>query len=90
MVFRLLQQRTEHGSRQVLFAKGATACVVNQVRSIRELAWRAIEAGCGLHEAVDACRVGGELDLAAGLEAGALLAPIDHDDPSQVFLIVRG
>ncbi|WP_315762770.1 AraD1 family protein [Sphingomonas sp. Y38-1Y] len=86
---RLLQLRAEEG-RQVVAADEGGAHVVNGVRSVRELALRAIEAGQSLAQAVETAGRGAVVDLAAAAAEGRLLAPIDHDDPAHLILSGTG
>ena len=51
---------------------------------------KAIAAGQTLAEAVAARGLGAEVDLAAALAEGRLLAPIDHPDPAHLHLTGTG
>jgi hypothetical protein len=87
---RLLQHRGDDGARSVIAARGERATIVPGVTSVRALALRAIERGQGLAEAVEGCGVGAEIDVAAALAAGRLLAPIDHEDPAHLLMTGTG
>ncbi|RZJ92603.1 MAG: FAH family protein, partial [Brevundimonas sp.] len=87
---RLLQHRSEEGRRQVIAAFGDDAAFVDGVDSVRALALQAIESGVGLEVAVRSRGLGAAVDLVEALEAGRLLAPIDHDEPARVTLSGTG
>ncbi|KQS55366.1 FAH family protein [Brevundimonas sp. Leaf363] len=87
---RLLQHRSEDGRRQVIVAFGDDAAFVDGVDSVRALALHAIESGVGLEAAVRSLGLGGAVDLVEALEAGRLVAPIDHDEPARVTLSGTG
>lgn len=90
MVLRLLQHRADDGTRTVLAARGDRATVVPGVESVRALALDAIAQGQTLAQAVEARGEGAEVDLAAELAAGRLLAPIDHEDPAHLVMAGTG
>lgn len=90
MMLRLMQRRSADGQRQVIAATGDTAAIVNDVATIRDLAARAIAAGCGLAAMVEQLGTGDTVDPAAELAAGRLLAPIDHDDAAHLILAGTG
>jgi len=90
MRFRLLQHRDSEGVRSVIAARDARATLVPGVASVRELALDAIAKGQTLAEAVAARGEGAEIDLAAELAAGRLLAPIDHADPAHLVMTGTG
>jgi hypothetical protein len=87
---RLLQHRAHDGTRSVILAQDEAAHILENVRSTRELALRAIAQGKTLAEAALACPAGAAIDIAAEFAAGRLLAPIDHDDPAHVLLTGTG
>ncbi len=87
---RLLQHRDADGTRRVIAARAEGAGFVVGVTDVRRLAMRAIERGETLAEAVDALGVDGSVDLGAALDAGELLAPIDHPDPAHLILSGTG
>jgi hypothetical protein len=90
MALRLLQHRAPDGTRSVILAHDNIAHVLPGVTSVRELALRAIAQGASLAEAAHSCGTGAVVDIAAELEAGRLLAPIDHDDPAHLLLTGTG
>lgn len=90
MDMRLLQRRDPDGARFVVAAQGGSAYIVPGVRSVRELATRAITDGADLAEAVAACGAGDPVDLEAEFAAGRLIAPIDHDDPAHLLMTGTG
>ena len=89
-MIRLLQHRANDGRRSVIAADGESALFVNTVRSTRELAIRAIEAGIALAEMITRCGRGEEVNPAAELAAGRIIAPIDHDDPAHLLMSGTG
>ncbi|MBB4098710.1 AraD1 family protein [Sphingomonas kyeonggiensis] len=90
MRFRLLQHRDSEGVRSVIAARDDRATLVPGVTSVRELALDAIAKGQTLAEAVAARGEGAEVDLAAELAAGRLLAPIDHEDSAHLVMTGTG
>lgn len=90
MAMRLAQRRDGNGVRSVIAADGDRAAIVPGVESVRALAVRAIADGTSLAGAVAACGRGEPVDLAAELEAGRLIAPIDHDDPAHLHMTGTG
>jgi hypothetical protein len=90
MTLRLIQLRRPDGGRAVAASDGERAHLLPGIASVRELAQRAIGNGVGLAAAVAAGHRGVEIDLLAELEAGRLLAPIDHDDPAHVVVSGTG
>lgn len=90
MSLRLLQHRGEDGARSVVVADADEAWFVPGIDSVRALASLAILRGVGLADAVAACGRGKTVDLAAALDAGRLLPPIDHDDPAHLIMTGTG
>jgi hypothetical protein len=90
MGLRLLQHRAPDGARSVIAATDDKAAFVSGVDSVRALAVRAIASGIGLADAVAACGLGAEVDLAAEFAAGHLIAPIDHEDEAHLVLAGTG
>jgi hypothetical protein len=90
MSLRLVQFRSSDGARGVaaLDANGP-ARRIDGAASTYALAREAIERGATLAELVQS-RLKEEIDIAAALAAGRVLAPIDHDDPAHVFLTGTG
>ena len=89
-LLRLLQHRADDESRSVIAVDGASARFVRGVGSTRELALRAIKAKASLAETVESLGLGDEVDPAAELAAGRLLAPIDHPDPAHLMMSGTG
>ncbi len=87
---RLLQHRADDGRRQVIAADDDGAAFVRGVESVRALASEAIAAGTGLADTVRRRGLEGTVDLHAALEAGRLLAPIDHEDPAHLIMTGTG
>lgn len=90
MTLRLLQHRAANGTRSVIAANTTGDAFVLGVDSVRALANKAILMGTDLVGAVAACGLGDSVDIAAELEAGHLLAPIDHPDPAHLFMTGTG
>ena len=78
------------GTRRVVFRDGAAARIVEGAASSYALAQGAIAAGQSLAEAVRARGLGAEVDLAAALAEGRVLAPITHPDPAHLHLTGTG
>ena len=89
MNLRLLQHRSDK-ERSVLADDGRSARIVEGVRSTRELALRALEAGVGLAEMISRLGLGQEVDTASELAAGRIMAPIDHEDPAHLLMSGTG
>lgn len=87
---RLLQHRDEAGRRRVIAADEHGAAFVRGVESVRALASEAIAASTGLAETVRHRGVEDAVDLRDALEAGRLLAPIDHEDPAHLIMTGTG
>ena len=90
MSLTLLQHRAEDGKRSVIANDGHSARFVNEVTSTRELASWAIEATVPLAEMISRLGSGQEVDPAAELAAGRILAPIDHSDPAHLTMSGTG
>ncbi len=63
---------------------------MNGVACTRELALQAINAGLGLADMISRLGSGSDVDLAAELAAGRILAPIDHEDPAHLLMSGTG
>lgn len=87
---RLLQHRDSNGRRRVIVAEEAEARFVGDIETVRDLAWRAIETGTGLADVVRHLGAEDAVDLAEALDAGRLIAPIDHDDAAHLTLTGTG
>jgi hypothetical protein len=85
-----LQHRAVDGTRSVIADDGRSARVVNGVASTRELALQAIQAGVSIAETVSRLGAGAEVDPAAELAAGRIIAPIDHEDPAHLLMTGTG
>ena len=90
MTLRLLQHRADNGERSVIADDGRSARFVSGMGSTRELALQAIDAGVGLVEMVARLGAGGEVDPAAELAEGRIIAPIDHPDPTHLLMTGTG
>ncbi|HEX4736090.1 MAG TPA: AraD1 family protein [Allosphingosinicella sp.] len=90
MALRLLQHRATDGRRSVIAADRGAAWLVPGVASVRALASKAIEAGLSLANIVAELGRGTEIDPAAELAAGRILAPIDHEDPAHLTMSGTG
>ncbi len=90
MAQRLLQHRGQDGTRSVILAQGDDAHFLSGISSTRELAERAIAAGCSLLEAALACGNAGAVSLVQEFEAQRIKAPIDHPDPAHLSLTGTG
>jgi hypothetical protein len=78
------------GTRRVVFRDGGSARIVEGADTTYNLAHEAIIAGVSLAEAVRARGLGAEVDLAAALAEGRLLAPLAHPDPAHLHLTGTG
>ena len=74
----------------MIAADGSTARIVNGVSTTRELALHAIELGAGIGDAISGLGLGAEIDPAAELKAGRIIAPIDHEDPAHLIMSGTG
>ena len=89
-MLRLLQHRAEDSRRSVIVDDGRSARFVNGIFSTRELALRAINARIGIADMISRCGRGEEVDPAAELALGRIIAPIDHDDPAHLMMSGTG
>ncbi len=90
MSFRLLQHRADDGARSVIVAHGDRAVFVTGFATTRDLALKAISEGLTIAELVGKTEAGAEVDIAAELAAGRILAPIDHPDAAHLVLAGTG
>ena len=90
MTLKLLQHRSEDGTRSVVADDGQSARFVKGVISTRELAKRAIDSRATLADAVGQLGLGAEVDTAAELAPGRIIAPIDHEDPAHLMMSGTG
>jgi hypothetical protein len=79
-----------NGSRMVVAADDKRARRISGVATTYELAKAAIATNATLAQAAEAAGYGEDIDLAAALESGRILAPIDHVDSAHVFLTGTG
>lgn len=88
----LSQIRQPDGGRAVVWrdAQGTVGHLVQGVDSTRDLALSAISAGHSLAAEVAARGTCQAVDLAAALEQGRLLLPVDHPDPAHMHLTGTG
>jgi hypothetical protein len=89
-MLRLLQHRADDGERSVIASEDGSARLVKQVRSTRELAQQAIDAGISVADMVSRLGLADEVDPRAELAAGRIMAPIDHDDPAHLMMSGTG
>jgi hypothetical protein len=87
---RLLQHRADDGTRAVIAATASSAAFVRSVGTVRALATRAIVDGTDLAGAVAACGTHSDVNIAAELAVGRILAPIDHEDPAHLIMAGTG
>jgi hypothetical protein len=85
-----LQHLNADGKRSVIADDGRSARLVNGVGSTRDLALRAIEAGVTLAETISSLGLGEQVEPAAELAAGRIIAPIDHEDPAHLLMTGTG
>ena len=90
MTLRLLQHCADDGKRSVIADDGQSARLVSGIASTRELATMAINAGATLAETISSVGLGEEIDTAAELAAGRIIAPIDHSDPAHLTMSGTG
>ncbi len=93
---RLMQIKTEAGDRAVVATvsngAGERSYIVPGYKTVYELAKAAIAAKSGIEALVEAASVGAteEVDRAALLASGRVLAPIDHEDPAHLLITGTG
>ncbi len=90
MTLRLLQHRADDGTRRVIAASAEGSFFVAGGTTVRALAERAITEQVSLSDLIDAAGYSGAVDIAAELEAGRILAPIDHADPAHLLMSGTG
>jgi hypothetical protein len=89
-LLRLMQHRAADGTRSVIAADDQSAHLVEGVSSTRDLALKAIKEGVTLADMIPRLGVGPEIDPAAELASGRIIAPIDHDDPAHLMMSGTG
>jgi len=87
---RLIQFETDGGRAVAAIDDGGAARVVNGAGSVYALAREAADGGTSLSEVVAAHGLGDTVDAAAILEAGRMLPPIDHPDPTHLHVTGTG
>ena len=87
---RLLQHRSEDGTRRVILAEGEDAHVLSGPATTLELARQAIADGTTLLEVARSARTDESVDLKAEFEAGRFLPAIDHPDSARITLAGTG
>ncbi|KQM67977.1 FAH family protein [Sphingomonas sp. Leaf17] len=87
---RLLQHRADDGTRSVIIAEGETAAILTGFSTVLDLAARAIAEGIDLATVIAGCARGPQVDLVVELDAGRLVAPIDHADPAHLVMSGTG
>jgi hypothetical protein len=91
MVLRLVQFRTEDGTRAVAALGNDThGQVVNGVTSSYELAHKAIAKKASLEATVETLGLGHTVDIRAVLADGRVLAPLDHADSAHCIVTGTG
>jgi hypothetical protein len=86
----LIQFRNDNGERAVAATEGDAANTVKGANSVYSLAIEALDRGLRLGELIIEKGLGKEVDRAALLAEGRLLAPIDHPDPAHLYLTGTG
>lgn len=87
---RLLQHRDADGRRRLILAEGGSAVLLSGPSTVLELAHYAIGRDLLLADAAREHRTDEAIDLDAALEAGRLLAAVDHPDPARLVLTGTG
>jgi hypothetical protein len=91
MVLRFVQLKEKDGARLLAAVNDSgLARKVEVADTLLALAQAALAAGATLAEAAQAHPLGAEVDLAAALAEGRVLAPIDHPDPAHLVLTGTG
>lgn len=87
---RLIQFVGPDGSRAVGVVDGDTVREVEGVKSIRELALKAVAAGRSIESEVQRIGLGASRDYDSLISAGSVLPPIDHPDAAHVMVAGTG
>ena len=91
MVFRFVQLKTGDGERRLAAVDDSgRARRVSVADTLYDLAQAAIAVNATLAEAAQARELGEDIDVAAALADGRVLAPIDHPDPAHLLLTGTG
>ncbi len=86
----LIQFFDHNGERAVAAVSGGTAKVINDTRSVYELATAALNGTGGLGSLVEQRGLGAEVDRIAVLAEGRMLAPVDHPDAAHLHVTGTG
>ena len=87
---RIAQIVDETGKRAVVVTARGESRLVKGARTTLELATQAIAAGANLRKLIAERGIGKPVDLAAALKEKRVLSPIDHRDPSHVYVTGTG
>lgn len=90
MSLRLLQHRRDDGKRSLIACDGHGGRFVNQISSTREVAQRAIDQNASIAEVISDLGFGAEINVAAELQSGRIMAPVDHPDPAHLMMSGTG
>ena len=91
MVFRFVQLKTGDGERRLAAVDDSgRARRVSVADTLYDLAQAAIAVNATLAEAAQARELAEDIDVAAALADGRVLAPIDHPDPAHLLLTGTG
>ncbi|MDF2982746.1 MAG: GguC protein [Devosia sp.] len=86
----LIQFQDDKGARAVGATEGGVTSVVTGAQSVYALAAEAAERGLSLRAVVIEKGLGAKLDREALANEGRLLAPVDHPDPSHLYVTGTG
>ena len=86
----LIQFFNANGERAVGAVEGGVARIVNDATSVYQLATAALSQHGGLGALIAEKGLGAEVDRAAILAEGRMLAPIDHPDPAHLYVTGTG
>src|SRR5579871_4923617 len=87
---RLAQIVDEKGKRRVVCTKDGESRIVKGVRTVYALVEEALDEEQTIAECIEEHRLGKKVDLAAALQEGRVLSPIDHEDPAHVYVTGTG
>lgn len=91
VVFRFVQLKTSGGARQLAaLDDSGRARKVEVADTLYDLAQAALRVNATLAEAAQARPLGEDIDIAAALTEGRVLAPIDHPDPAHLQMTGTG
>lgn len=86
----LIQFTTKDGNRAVAVVENGKATTINNTASTYELAIAAIKGARRLPAEIEARGLGNQIDMAALVESGRLLPPVDHPDPAHLYVTGTG